>query len=57
MFQLETPTKEEDDLGVATPDLVIMHAHNYAFQVEGEGFMGQYLPLSRANLNEKLLME
>ena len=48
-----TFTKEEDDLGVATPDLVVQ-GEGQELAVEGEGFMGQYQPLSRASLEEKL---
>ncbi|XP_013418883.1 dynein heavy chain domain-containing protein 1-like [Lingula anatina] len=52
----KTPTKEEDNLGVATPDLVIKADFPSAegLVVEGEGFMGQYHPLSKGNLEEKL---
>lgn len=50
-----TATKDEDELGVATPDLVIQGGDPLV--VYGEGFMGQYSPLSRANLEEKLEME
>lgn len=50
-----TATKDEDELGVATPDLVIQG--DDPLVVYGEGFMGQYSPLSRANLEEKLEME
>ncbi|KAL3832089.1 hypothetical protein ACJMK2_023767 [Sinanodonta woodiana] len=51
-----TQTKEEDDLGIATPDLVIKD-DGQGLVVEGEGFMGQYQPLKRANLEEKLEMD
>ena len=51
-----TFTKSEDDLGVATPDLV-MKGEGQELYVEGEGFMGQYKPLSRASLEEKLEKE
>ncbi|XP_048242736.1 dynein heavy chain domain-containing protein 1-like [Haliotis rufescens] len=51
------PQKEDDDLGVATPDLVVMKADEGLLMVEGEGFMGQYSPLSRASLEEKLAMD
>lgn len=50
-----TATKDEDELGIATPDLVIQG--DDPLVVYGEGFMGQYSPLSRANLEEKLKME
>lgn len=53
----ETPRKEDDDLGIATPDLVVRHAGSFDLQVEGEGFMGQYSPLSKTSLEEKLLLE
>jgi len=49
-------TREEDEIGIATPDLVIAHEGQHLV-VEGEGFMGQYQPLSRASLEEKLDME
>lgn len=55
-FFSETFTKEEDDLGVATPDLVIRDEGQDLY-VEGEGFMGQYKPLTRASLEEKLEKE
>lgn len=43
-------------MGVATPALVI-HDSAGSLKVTGEGFMGQYNPLTRANLEEKLEME
>jgi hypothetical protein len=46
----------DDDLGVATPDLVLT-TRNEALAVEGEGFVGQYTPLSHASLEDKLAME
>jgi len=46
-------TKEEDDLGVATPDLVMRNDEG-KLVVTGEGFMGQYEPLTKANLEDKL---
>ncbi|XP_069111191.1 dynein heavy chain domain-containing protein 1-like isoform X1 [Argopecten irradians] len=49
----ETVTKEQDLMGVATPDLVV-RADEGRLVVMGEGFMGQYDPLSRANLEDKL---
>ncbi|XP_060599368.1 dynein heavy chain domain-containing protein 1-like [Ruditapes philippinarum] len=49
----DTKTKEEDEIGIATPDLVIKDEGQQLI-VEGEGFMGQYKPLSRASLEEKL---
>ena len=52
-----TLTKDEDEMGVMTPELVLMHAGDGQMIVEGEGFMGQYSPLSKANLEEKLVME
>ena len=52
-----TPDKRVDDLGVATPPLVIMKAKDQVMAVEGEGFMGQYTPLSKANLEQKLYLE
>ena len=52
-----TPTKSEDDLGVATPDLVLTSRNNEGLAVEGEGFLGQYSPLSHASLEDKLAME
>ena len=55
-FFTATFTKSEDDLGVATPDLVVK-GEGQELYVEGEGFMGQYKPLSRASLEEKLEKE
>ncbi|GFO14607.1 dynein heavy chain domain-containing protein 1-like, partial [Plakobranchus ocellatus] len=52
-----TPTKEMDDIGVATPELVISYVDETNLLVEGEGFMGQYSPLTKANLDEKLNMD
>ena len=52
-----TPSKLEDDLGVATPDLVLTSRNNEGLAVEGEGFLGQYSPLSHASLEDKLAME
>ncbi|CAL1542050.1 unnamed protein product, partial [Lymnaea stagnalis] len=57
LTQQALPSKEMDELGVATPDLVIMHTEDEALMVEGEGFVGQYEPLSQANLKEKLLAD
>ncbi|XP_070211333.1 dynein heavy chain domain-containing protein 1-like isoform X3 [Littorina saxatilis] len=54
---ITTPTKEDDDLGVATPDLVLTSRYNKGLAVEGEGFMGQYAPLSHASLEDKLAMD
>ena len=42
-------------MGVATPDLVLPGPTN--LEVTGQGFMGQYEPLSKANLEEKLDLE
>ncbi|GFR96312.1 dynein heavy chain domain-containing protein 1-like, partial [Elysia marginata] len=52
-----TPTKDMDELGVATPELVISYADENNLLVEGEGFMGQYSPLTKANLDDKLNMD
>lgn len=52
-----TPSKLDDDLGVATPDLVLSSRNNEGLAVEGEGFLGQYSPLSHASLEDKLAME
>ncbi|KAJ8313858.1 hypothetical protein KUTeg_008419 [Tegillarca granosa] len=49
-------SKEDDEMGVATPALVI-HDSAGSLKVTGEGFMGQYNPLTRANLEEKLEMD
>lgn len=49
----EMKTKDDDEIGVATPDLIIKD-DTQLLMVEGEGFMGQYKPLSRASLEEKL---
>jgi hypothetical protein len=38
-------SKEEDELGIATPDLVL-HDESTQLVIKGEGFMGQYNPLS-----------
>ncbi|XP_052095798.1 dynein heavy chain domain-containing protein 1-like isoform X11 [Mytilus californianus] len=46
-------SKEEDELGIATPDLVL-HDDSTQLVVRGEGFMGQYSPLTKASLEEKL---
>ena len=56
MFFTATFTKTEDDLGVATPDLVVRD-EGQDLVVEGEGFMGQYRPLTKASLEEKLEKE
>ncbi|KAK6166840.1 hypothetical protein SNE40_023452 [Patella caerulea] len=50
------PSKSDDDMGVATPDLVVKGGEE-TLVVSGEGFMGQYEPLVRANLQEKLLLD
>nr|XP_022307449.1 dynein heavy chain domain-containing protein 1-like isoform X4 [Crassostrea virginica] len=55
IYRQATATKDEDELGVATPDLVLQGGDPLV--VYGEGFMGQYSPLSRANLEEKLEMD
>ncbi|XP_062587861.1 dynein heavy chain domain-containing protein 1-like, partial [Saccostrea cucullata] len=55
IYRHATATKDEDELGVATPDLVVQGGDRLV--VYGEGFMGQYSPLSRANLEEKLEMD
>ncbi|XP_056008158.1 dynein heavy chain domain-containing protein 1-like [Ostrea edulis] len=52
IYRQATATKDEDELGVATPDLIIQGGDPLV--VYGEGFMGQYSPLTRANLEEKL---
>ena len=57
LFHSATPTKEMDEMGVATPELVISYADESNLLVEGEGFMGQYSPLTKANLDDKLTME
>ncbi|XP_076466624.1 dynein heavy chain domain-containing protein 1-like isoform X2 [Babylonia areolata] len=54
---IATPTKLEDDLGIATPDLVLTSRKNEGLAVEGEGFLGQYNPLSHASLEDKLAMD
>ena len=53
----EIPSKLDDDLGVATPDLVLTSRNQEGLAVEGEGFLGQYTPLSHANLEDKLTLE
>ncbi|KAK7008742.1 dynein heavy chain domain-containing protein 1, partial [Biomphalaria glabrata] len=57
LSQKAFPSKEEDELGVATPDLIIMHPEDNDIKVEGQGFLGQYEPLTKANLEEKLLLD
>ena len=57
MFSVVTPEKRDDDLGVATPPLVIMKAADIVMAVEGKGFVGQYTPLSKASLEQKLALE
>jgi hypothetical protein len=49
-------SKEEDELGIATPDLVL-HDESTQLVIKGEGFMGQYNPLTKACLEEKLHQE
>ncbi|ESP00380.1 hypothetical protein LOTGIDRAFT_173233 [Lottia gigantea] len=51
-----TPNKLDDELGVATPDLVLKDGEEILI-VEGEGFMGQYEPIIRASLQEKLQLD
>ncbi|XP_025095393.1 dynein heavy chain domain-containing protein 1-like isoform X2 [Pomacea canaliculata] len=53
----DTPTKSEDDLGIATPDLVLPSLSNTRLAIEGEGFLGQYAPLSQASLEDKLTLD
>lgn len=48
------PTKEEDDLGQKTPPLVKSAEISNDLVVNGVGFVGQYSPLSRGNLQHKL---
>ena len=45
-----------DELGQATPDMVVPR-DDIDLIVHGRGFMGQYTPLSRGNLEQKLLNE
>ncbi|XP_019630284.1 PREDICTED: dynein heavy chain domain-containing protein 1-like [Branchiostoma belcheri] len=54
---LERPamkTKDEDRMGVATPDLVVGAQTPRGLTVGGQGFMGQYSPLSKGSLETKL---
>ncbi|KAL8594105.1 hypothetical protein ACOMHN_000817 [Nucella lapillus] len=51
------PSKLDDDLGVATPDLVLTSRNVEGLAVEGEGFLGQYSPLTHASLEDKLAMD
>ncbi|XP_035689699.1 dynein heavy chain domain-containing protein 1-like [Branchiostoma floridae] len=54
---LERPamkTKDEDRLGVATPDLIVGAQTPRGLTVGGQGFMGQYSPLSKGSLETKL---
>ena len=55
-FVLAMKSKEEDELGIATPDLVL-HDESTQLVIKGEGFMGQYNPLTKACLEEKLHQE
>ena len=52
-----TPSKSVDDLGVATPDLVLPNPVEEDMVISGQGFVGQYKPLSKGNLEEKLQNE
>ncbi len=52
----ETPTKQEDNLGQATPDLVIIR-HGRQGDGAEEGEMDSYEPLCYSNLEEKLQNE
>ncbi|XP_077979356.1 dynein heavy chain domain-containing protein 1-like [Glandiceps talaboti] len=45
-------TKSEDNIGVATPDLCVRPTTKML--IDGQGFMGQYSPLSKGNLADKL---
>nr|XP_006818816.1 PREDICTED: uncharacterized protein LOC100376274 [Saccoglossus kowalevskii] len=45
-------TKSEDEIGVATPDLCVRPETEML--IGGQGFMGQYSPLSKGNLADKL---
>ena len=46
------PTKDEDSMGQNTPQFVNIPGHDLS--VQGAGFVGQYQPLTRGNLEEKL---
>nr|XP_039270899.1 dynein heavy chain domain-containing protein 1-like isoform X1 [Styela clava] len=50
------PTKAEDSLGVATPNLVLSPEPKTRFglMVDGEGVMGQFNPLDQSKLRNKL---
>lgn len=52
-----TPRKSEDDLGVATPDMILPNPVEEEMVISGHGFVGQYKPLTKGNLEEKLLNE
>jgi len=51
------PTKSEDEMGQATPELIITSREEQEIAITGQGFMGQYTPLSHGNLAEKLTLE
>ncbi|XP_022079964.1 dynein heavy chain domain-containing protein 1-like [Acanthaster planci] len=50
----EERTKSTDQLGVATPDLVMKASLQDDLQVKGRGMMGQYSPLNQNNLIDTL---
>ncbi|XP_066302844.1 dynein heavy chain domain-containing protein 1-like [Branchiostoma lanceolatum] len=52
--RLAMKTKDEDRLGVATPDLVVGAQTPRGLTIGGQGFMGQYSPLSKGSLETKL---
>ena len=57
VFILATPSKREDELGIATPDMVQENKTEAHLEVRGQGFLGQYNPLHHGNLEDKLVNE
>ncbi|XP_038044677.1 dynein heavy chain domain-containing protein 1-like [Patiria miniata] len=54
LSEREERTKSTDQLGVATPDLVMKAQFQDDLQVRGHGMMGQYSPLNKNNLMDTL---
>lgn len=51
------PTKEDDEMGVATPNLIVSPepGTRFGLAVQSEGIVGQYYPLDQSKLKNKLL--
>ena len=49
---LDFPSNDDDSLGQNTPDLLNIPGNDLS--ILGTGFVGQYQPLTRGNLEEKL---